>query len=272
MITSFLFFSKLIDAFSNKMDWLKLYLGRICRIMPLYGAVILFLLWMVALLSGFVARESPMKLFTEAAQWLLFMEPNVNGFPSTRLIIYGVQWSLAFEWMFYCSLPLFGRIFFRIRVPIVTLLIATLGLVIFLRIIFVFYPTEEWWRMCQFLGGIPAAFLARNAKAKKWCSAGWLSILFVILLVLVVSWYHSIFDWIPFLCISLFFTCIACGNDLLGLLSLKVCRLLGQVSYSIYLLHGLVLYITINLIVGIDNVAKLSPWRIGALFWPVLSH
>ena len=34
MITSFLFFSKLIDNYWRPFDWLKLYVGRVVRIMP----------------------------------------------------------------------------------------------------------------------------------------------------------------------------------------------------------------------------------------------
>jgi peptidoglycan/LPS O-acetylase OafA/YrhL len=43
--------------------------------------------------------------------------------------------------------------------------------------------------------------------------------------------------------ISAFFMLVAFGNDLLGIFRLKSSILLGEISFSIYLLHGLVLYI-----------------------------
>ena len=52
MITAFLFYSKLLDAKKRGMDWGKLYLGRLRRIMPLYIFVVLLVFIVVGVLSG----------------------------------------------------------------------------------------------------------------------------------------------------------------------------------------------------------------------------
>jgi peptidoglycan/LPS O-acetylase OafA/YrhL len=258
MITSFLFFSKLIAAYEGRIDWLKLCVSRILRIMPLYGFAMVILFLNVVILSHFVVRESFPDLLKHAGQWLLFMEPDINKVGGTRLIIYGVQWSLAFEWMFYCSLPLLGLFFFKIRTPVLTILLASIFLIVFLVIIFGWYDFRAERGMVQFLGGLPAAFLARNERVRKIASSIWLSFVFILLLCYVLFFYESIFTPLPFLCMTLIFTGIACGNDLFGVLTLKACRLLGQVSYSIYLLHGLVLFTTFNYIIGFNNVTRMS--------------
>ena len=43
--------------------------------------------------------------------------------------------------------------------------------------------------------------------------------------------------------IALFFLIVASGNDLFGLLTHPASLVLGEISYSIYLLHGIVLYL-----------------------------
>ncbi len=43
---------------------------------------------------------------------------------------------------------------------------------------------------------------------------------------------------------------MALGNDLFGLLSRRGLKTLGEISYSIYLLHGIVLYVVFTLCNG----------------------
>jgi peptidoglycan/LPS O-acetylase OafA/YrhL len=45
--------------------------------------------------------------------------------------------------------------------------------------------------------------------------------------------------------LTLAFCIIASGNSLFGLLHLRVSRALGEMAYSIYLLHGLLLFTTL---------------------------
>lgn len=42
---------------------------------------------------------------------------------------------------------------------------------------------------------------------------------------------------------AFFFTCIACGNSLFGILNARSALVLGEVSFGIYLLHGIVINI-----------------------------
>jgi peptidoglycan/LPS O-acetylase OafA/YrhL len=62
----------------------------------------------------------------------------------------------------------------------------------------------------------------------------------------------------PLLLLSLAFGIIACGNTLFGVLAWPAARGLGEMGYSIYLLHGLVLFTIFGLILGPDRAAALS--------------
>lgn len=97
MITAFLFFSKLFAAKQQGIDWLKLYVSRCMRILPLYCFLLLLLLVMVGILSDWRLKEPLSALLLHIGGWLLIMEPAINGIDGTRFIIAGVVWSLAFE-------------------------------------------------------------------------------------------------------------------------------------------------------------------------------
>jgi peptidoglycan/LPS O-acetylase OafA/YrhL len=259
MITAFLFFSKLLEARAGKMDWLKLYVSRILRIMPLYLFAVTWLFILVGVVSGFTLKESFGNLVRHIGQWMLFMEPDINNLKGTKYLISGVQWSLAFEWLFYCSLAVIGAVFFRIKTTAATVIFACLGFILFLTVIDQYYPRMSWARISPFLAGVAAAFVARDPRARKLAAHVWVSPILAVLLYIALFLYPTVFSMVPYCCASLVFIVIACGNDFFGLLTLSASRLLGQISYSIYLLHGLLLYVTFTFVVGPEFAEKLSP-------------
>lgn len=265
MITAFLFFSKLLEAREGNMDWLKLYVSRVFRIMPLYLFVMSCLFLLVAFVSGFVLKEPLSNLFWHMGQWALFMEPDIDRLRGTKYLISGVQWSLAFEWLFYCSLAIIGALFFRIKTSISAMLMANIGLVVFVVVIDQYYPFQVWARISPFLAGVAAAFLARNRRVRGFAANIWVTPVLVVLLYIAFSLYTTIFSPVPYFCACLVFIAIACGNSFFFILTFPVSRLLGQISYGIYLLHGLLLYVTFHFVIGPRKAEKLSPlsyWNI----------
>ena len=130
--------------------------------------------------------------------------------------------------------------------------------VIFALIISRYYPARVWLRMWPFASGLIAAIFARNDKARKMLSEKWMSPISAILLIIAVFFYPLVFSLVPFLCMTIFFIAIACGNDLFGILSWKPCRLLGQITYSVYLLHGLLLFILFYFILGFSQASRFT--------------
>lgn len=258
MITAFLFFSKLIDSFKSSLDWLKLYVSRVTRIMPLYLFAIAILFLLVGLMTRFSLREPGQNVWFELGQWIAFMEPDINLLYGTRLIVAGVVWSLAFEWMFYNSLALVGYTFFRIRTSYVVLYVATIAFIGSLFILFYFYSYGIWNRMSPFLGGVAAAFLVRNEKIKYWASRDWVALILLPLMMWVLFFYPSVYELVPYLVVTAVFISIACGNTFFGILTHPLSRMLGQISYSIYLLHGILLFVTFQFIIGPKQARGLS--------------
>jgi peptidoglycan/LPS O-acetylase OafA/YrhL len=60
------------------------------------------------------------------------------------------------------------------------------------------------------------------------------------------------------LLLSLCFAIVACGNTLFGVLEWRTASGLGEMGYSIYLLHGIVLFVTFGLMLGTTETAALS--------------
>ncbi|MEB0078487.1 acyltransferase [Pseudomonas sp. CCI3.2] len=270
MITGFLFFSKLLDAKTKPVDWGRLYVSRVLRLAPLYLLVMVLLFIVVFYLSNWTLREPLLPLLKGVVQWLSFSalgEPDLNGVANTSLIVAGVVWSLPYEWLFYLALPLLalgiGRQPVWRYVVIAVVLYAVMKL-LHLRVLMV-YP---------FAGGLAAALIIRVERFKEFATCKRASLLVLMCLVLVVTLNTGRSNMtVPLFLLIVAFCLIACGNNLFGVLTSKVSRTLGEMAYSIYLLHGLVLFSTMTFVIGIDSVKMLSPfvyWSLIVAITPVL--
>jgi peptidoglycan/LPS O-acetylase OafA/YrhL len=272
MITGFLFFSKLLDGRTKSIDWGKLFVSRFLRLVPLYVFAIFLLFLVVAYLSKGEIKEPIPKLLNEAIQWLSFTilgGPNLNGVANTYVITAGVTWSLPYEWIFYLSLPLLAL---TVRVippfPYIALSIAVIaGLTIW-------HPAHiHSLILVPFFGGITASLLVRSDLFCQFAIRRISSFILLGCIALAVTFYRSALDAVPLLLLSAAFILIACGNNLFGVLVNPVSRTLGEMAYSIYLLHGITLFVFFNFILGITASRELTPlahWLLVAGITPVL--
>ncbi len=158
MITAFLFFSKLIDGRTRPVDWFRLYVSRVLRLVPIYWFAIAVVFLIVACLSGFRLHEPPYHLARKVLSWMSFTvlgAPDLNGVLHTKRIIWSVMWTLRYEWLFYLSLPLMAlclRTAVSARYVVFSILFAA-G--------FLFVGVREARWLAAFAGGIAAAFLVQ---------------------------------------------------------------------------------------------------------------
>ena len=245
MITGFLFWSRLIRDENTSLDWVKLYIARLLRLTPLYFFVVSIILLIVFIKTHFIIREKISSLLTEIFQWYSFTiggRPNINGLKDTSIIC-GVVWTLPYEWLFYISLPFMG-LFFRKHNQYLSSLIALIG-IIFLYI--VMHLSKDVWfsyspqLLSAFLGGIFVAYIVKLKASEilKNSFFSWISIL-----ILCLIFYLTTDPWntIGIIACSFIFLVIASGNSFFGILTLKSSRVLGEISYSIYLIHPLLLF------------------------------
>lgn len=241
MITGFLFVSKLLKD-QGKTDWLKLFKSRFFRIFPLYLFSLFIITMVVFYKQKFELHVEPIALIKDYIKWLIFYGGSINGFTETKQIIAGVDWTLKYEWLFYISLPFIAQIIRLGKVASIVVLI-----ICFCEFLF---PTSKMSissaYFILFAVGAICAYLAQTELAKNKIFSSHLFSIFSTCLLVCSLVYPSTFSLMHITIMSMFFFIIALGNNMFGLLSSRASILLGELSYSIYLLHGAVLYLSFS--------------------------
>ncbi len=267
MLTGLLFWDKL--RADPHQDWLRLFVSRFLRIAPLYAlsmVVVLVLAWRVAAVPGFHPGGDALWHVATFAP-----TPDLFGVPETFMFNAGVAWTLHYEWMFYFALPLLALALELLRggrVGIGALAGAALG-----------YALARWLTgygydlhlLLYFVYGAIGREVACLAVARplRTLLAAWPgSVLVVAALVLGVHRDHSAYTVVPSLFYALAFIPLAAGNTLFGVLKTPALRKLGEISYSVYLLQGFVLYATFESATLADSL--LEHWLAAAVAAPAL--
>ena len=235
MITGLLFYDKLMVQ-KDRFDWLQLCVSRILRISPLYvTSKILTFIFGITLLNYFMTHINH---FESLAEGNLYFTA-------------GVTWTLPYEWFYYCSLPLIAYFMFK-KPPIWT----------YLALIYsAFFLSKNYsslWYLLAFSFGIAAAYATQSKTCVRICKSLYGTLAFVGLIGLCISLFHKYTAIMPIVIIGLAFIIIACGNNLYNILLHSTLRYLSHISFSIYLLHGLFLYVFLNYIIGKDNLMGIS--------------
>ena len=244
MITGFLFIAKITQ---KKVNWLQLYKSRLFRIMPLYLFSVAIISFVVFTATNFALTTDLITLMKQYTKWLLFFGGNINGFDQTNLVIAGVEWTLKFEWFFYLSLPFIATAITRLKTIGVAILII-LSVLAYTHSVSMFVLTSvisSKYIIFFCFGGI-ASYIYKKYNDQIEFDNVKLSF-FNLTILLVALLYPHTYDIFHILIIFLFFIVSALGNDLFGLFSKRSSILLGEISYSIYLLHGAVLFFVFKL-------------------------
>lgn len=238
MITGLLFWRKVLQARPGGIDWPALFLSRIFRLAPLYLAVTVAILLLALAATGFRIVHPIPVLAKGVFQWASFTllgTPDLNGLLHTKLIVANVTWSLRFEWFFYLLLPA-GALLAGRRPG---LLWSLLGIAVGVAAI---HQRLDPARCAAFLGGIAAAHLQPRLSSISWIRGHAGSLLASIVLLLAVAASHRAYHPTSLVLYATTFVLLGSGSHLFGLLHLRSARVLGELSYSIYLVHGIVLW------------------------------
>lgn len=240
MITGFLFFNKLLS--SDKIESTTFFASRIRRIVPMY----IFTVCMVILVSALLGFNDNigLNIYTLRAilGWLSFGFIPLDGFTdviSGHLIIAGVFWTLAIEWKFYCLVPMISTFTNKIKTAVIFVVSLLVGNYLFQKcnltskvqmvIVFCF----AFGFISAIIYNLNHALLNRIIHSR--------TVTFIVLLFLGSSVYLREDAYNVQTCISagLTFILISNNNSLFGLLKLNVFKALGTISYSVYIIHGL---------------------------------
>lgn len=238
MITGLLFYPKITSGIGN-VSWVRVYVGRVFRILPM---VVLSIVIVMSITGARTGRLLSAADLPALVQWVTAVgEPGLLGDADAGRTNAYVLWSLWYEWMFYILLlPILSLAMdvVRGRLPSWTvpaaLLVLTLGsrLVVHEEGFFYYAPLFAVGMLAAEISGVPAA--ARALKSRT------ASIGALLALVVGTMLFHRPTGFaLPLF--AVFFVSVACGNDCFGLLTTRSAALLGEISFGVYLVHGCVL-------------------------------
>lgn len=265
MITGYLFFLKILKGGGEAIDWAQIYISRVLRLTPLYLVTILIVCAVVAINSDFTFVEPPAAVAREIINWLTFGisgMPDINLLNGTAKIISFVIWTLPYEWIFYLALPLLALLT-GAKINKTVICLSTLVLILVIWRMGIPGPTQ----LSIFLGGIVAALCDRFLHARRFCAGNVASIVAAICLIWALCGFSTAYAAAPILLLSVSFIIFACGNSFFGLLLHPSLRVIGDAGYSVYLLHGIILYVTFNTFVGSGSDLLESP----RIFWGIIA-
>jgi peptidoglycan/LPS O-acetylase OafA/YrhL len=122
------------------------------------------------------------------------------------------------------------------------------------------YIAERYYIL--FVAGMLVAELIRNPKLAAWLRTRLAACIGLAALLSEVFFCPTAYDALPPILLLIFLAPVAAGNSYFKLFSLPGSIVLGEVSYGIYLLHGILLYVAANTLVyrpGIYLLPMMAP-------------
>ncbi len=257
MITSFLFISKLLNAKEGSFNWRSFYISRIYRLVPMYFVSILLLFICVMTLSHWTLEVSSIEFAKSVLKWSTFTYfggSAINNVAETAIVNAGVIWSLPYEWLFYFSLPLMG-LFLLSKRPSPVFIVSSL---VFVLAYLVAHKGVVMQHILSFVGGAIAPFIIKYSPKKVNVNT-WVANGLIVLCLYLIGYFDSANHLLCKILIAFIFTLVALGNSFFGVLTNSTVKFLGDICYTTYLMHGMVLFTVLYWGIGIGQVKQFSP-------------
>ena len=262
-ITSFLFFSKIL--LSNKeIKFLEFILGRIKRIGPAYLLASVLIIISILIDSNFNVIEPVTNFIRHTLVFLLSLgsievtsinQSNPNDFGAS------VFWTLRYEWKFYLLIPIFA-ILYKYKYVKNILAVTVLSYITFKAL----RNYDSLPHSLLFFPGILAAHLNMQQYKLSTKLQSFAKILCPTSILLIFILCKTIYTFTAFFLICIFFVTLFYlpkKNYIYKFLELSSTIFIGTISYSIYLLHLIILSAAFSLLNQyhlISNLTAINFW------------
>lgn len=239
MITGRVFYPTALKGIGN-IFWPKVYISRFFRIVPLVAVSFLLISLVIMLRTG--ARPDA-RYALAALEWIsAHREVPIMGYADSGLVNALVLWSLWQEWLFYLLLlpgvALGLQVAKRIQLPSWTVPLLVLATGSIARLLGLGGNLLAFWPL--FAAGMLTYELCAREAIRCWLASRTAAILAALGMIAAVTLYsHALSP--AFLPFAFFFSCVAAGNRFGGIFSLPGAAVVGEISFGIYLLHGILL-------------------------------
>lgn len=243
MITGFLFYPRILKGIEH-IDFVSLYVARIFRILPL---VIVSVVVITTIIYTRTRIAPGWELAPAWVRWISgWDEPDLLGYADSGRLNAYVLWSLYYEWVFYLILlpatALLVSVARRLNVPSWMVPVGLVVAAIVARKLMgqgSTHPGIMKYLPLFFFGMIAFECQARPALAARLRGPVAGALAAVGLLGGMIWQSHPFGGALPLF--AFFFICVACGNTIFGMLRTRGALVLGECSFGIYLLHGILL-------------------------------
>ena len=242
MTTGLVFYPRIRQGF-QACDWPAIYISRGMRILPL--ATFSFLA-VTAIIMAHTGQRPDAAWVVAAPKWILgYASPDILGYPKSFVVNGGVTWSLWYEWLFYlfvlpgCAL---AADLLRGRAPSWTV---PAGLLIGGFLVHPLFGAKLPMYLPLFALGMLALEVSRTERLRAFLCRRDVAVVALAGLATGLALFDQPFFFaLPLY--ALFFFAVASGNSFFGAFGNRGALVLGECSFSIYLLHPIVLYLLTN--------------------------
>ncbi|WP_264522452.1 acyltransferase family protein [Flavobacterium sp. N1994] len=209
----------------------------------------------VFIMSNWKLEVTIIEFFKELFYWGTFTmlsTPPINNSQLTEIINAGVVWSLPYEWWFYFSLPIISLLILRKGTSKFYMIMSLLFVVGFYK-----YKGLSSYHVLSFVGGAIAPFIIKYGQTKIKFNSIIFSIILLVCLAFIL--FLPITDKYTRKVLTIVvFNLIALGNSVFGILKSATLKFLGEISYSTYLIHGIIIFTVMYFYFGLETAANLS--------------
>ena len=220
----------------------------------MYFMSVLMALAVIFSVSGLALRVPPTQLVRELQAWLSFgfiHTGPVNGVQEAHSVN-AVYWTLAYEWAFYLALP-FLALFAR----------GAWSVVLFVVVVFFSMRAPV---VLNFVYGALAASLVHHKRLDL--RSPWLAPLPLAALAVYFMADGYVHKMVEGALLFVFFVFVVHGHSACGLFLSRPAKILGAISYSLYLTHCIVLFVVVGAadrLLGLESFGPTQYWLLVAL-------